>query len=274
MAAAVTARAVLVMLLALSTTGAAQAPGDSAVAAREFVAQVREATVRYRDQAQAVQDGYRPIGPDFPGMGEHWISVPLLLEGGLDRRRPPILEYARLGGEVTLVGAAFAVLLAAGQPPPALDGLTLDPTAWHYHGGTVQEESFVAAHAHGHPSDAGGPRVAVLHVWAWLDNPDGPFATDNWALPFARLGLPRPALPPNRDVAHALALASGGEGYYLALVAAVAPLDSMQRAAVTEGLARAAAEIRSLLERYPLEESLPLAGSRWVALRGDVPSLP
>lgn len=269
-----TTRAVLGMLMALSTSGAAQTPDASAGAAREFVAQVRDATARYRNRAQAVEDGYRPIGPDFPGMGEHWISVPLLLEGGLDPRRPPILEYARLDGVVTLVGAAFAVLLPAGEPPPAFDGLTLDPTAWHYHSGTVQEESFVAAHAHGHPSDARGPRVAVLHVWAWLDNPDGPFATDNWALPFARLGLPRPAMPPSREVAHALALASGGEGYYLATVAAVAPLDSMQRAEVTRRLARAAVEIRSLLEQYPLNESLPLAGSRWVALRGEVPSLP
>lgn len=40
-----------------------------------------------RDRHQAAVIGYRPIGPDFPGMGEHWISVPLLLDGSIDPAR-------------------------------------------------------------------------------------------------------------------------------------------------------------------------------------------
>jgi hypothetical protein len=66
---------------------------------------------------------------------------------------------------------------------------------------------------------AGGPRIAVLHAWLWLDNPAGLFATDNWALPWHRLGI---AAPPGSDrpspAGHAAALASGGKDYVLTLL--------------------------------------------------------
>lgn len=270
-------RAVMLRVAALATLWlpavlSAQAPGDS-TAVREFVATVREATARFRDRAQAVIAGYRPIGPDFPGMGEHWISVPLLLEGALDPARPPILEYAEIGGAMTLTGAAFAVLVPADSAPPTA-GLPVGAEAWHYHGGTVDEESFVLGHAHGAHARRDRPRMAVLHVWAWLDNPDGPFATDNWALPFARLGLPLPMVAPRREVAHALALAAGGERYYLAVAAAGNALDSLHRTTVTERLTSSAAAIRAALRDHPLDDALFRAAAEWLALKREVPGLP
>ena len=93
----------LTALAAPAMAQVAQSPDQ-----QEFVRVVREATERYRDRSRAIADGYRPIGPDFPGMGEHWISVPLLLRGEVDRARPPILEYATLENEATLVGAICA----------------------------------------------------------------------------------------------------------------------------------------------------------------------
>jgi hypothetical protein len=234
---------------------------DGAPDKAAFVLAVRDATARYRDRQAAVSDGYRKIGPDFPGMGEHWISVPLLLEGGLDPRRPPILEYAMIDGAPTLVGAAFAVLLQPGESPPSA-GLPVDRAAWHYHGGTVSEESFVLGHAqqeHGSPDK---PRVAVLHVWAWLDNPAGPFATDNWALPYLRLGLEPPTDPPRAATAHALALAAGGVGYYEALVGAAGG----EPARATPLLQAAAADVRILLDR----QAVPAAAARWMQLRDEV----
>lgn len=254
------------ILAALAAPATAQvAPSE---AQQSFVADVREATARYRDRAVAVADGYRPIGPDFPGMGEHWISVPLLLRGEIDPQRPPILEYATLNNEVTLVGAAFAVLLKAGQQPPS--GIVpVGPADWHYHSGTVSEESFVASHAAG-GHHLSGPAIAVLHVWAWLENPDGPFATDNWTLPFARLGLPRPDTEPEPDALHAVALAAGGDRYYQAFLAAAegVPPDSLAR----DRLARAAMDLRQLLAR----EAAPLdaAAERWDELRQSVRGLP
>jgi hypothetical protein len=263
----------IVALLLAPVAVVAQAPApDSAAQTGAFVLKVREATARYRDRDQAVRDGYRRIGPDFPGMGEHWISVPLLLQGGIDPARPPILEYAQLNGELTLVGAAFAVLLAAHDTPPTA-GLPIDASAWHYHGGTVREESFVTGHAHGHATSDQKPRVAVLHVWAWLDNPDGAFATDNWSLPFARLGLAPPRTAPSAEVAHGLALAAGGEAYYLAVVAGP-EMEQLDRERISASLAREAAAIRKALKEHALEEALPRVAERWQALRGEVMGLP
>ena len=261
----------LLMAVAPETAGS-QAPRDSLAAVDAFVAAVRQATARYRDQSAAVADGYRKIGPDFPGMGEHWISVPLLLDGSVDPQRPPILEYARLNGELTLVGAAFAVLLSAHEQPPAVDGLPVDASAWHYHGGTVSEESFVAGHAHGAEVNHHKPRVAVLHVWTGLDNPAGPFATDNWALPFARLGLPAPVVAPSAEVAHGLALAAGGEPYYLRVIA-MRDTSHVVTPDVQEQLERAAVEIREVLKQEPLEQALVRVGEIWVAL-GVMPGVP
>lgn len=261
------------LLLAAPVVAVAQAVPDIAVTNAAFVTRVKDATARYRDRGVAVRDGYRRIGPNFPGMGEHWISVPLLLDGRVDPDRPPLLEYAMLDGAVTLIGAAFAVLLPAHEPPPAIDGLVVDASVWHFHGGTVTEESFVAGHAHGASVNHQKPRVAVLHVWAWLDNPAGPFATDNWALAFARLGLEVPRAQPSAEVVHGLSLGAGGEPYYLRVIAMSNPARE-PRPDVPNRLARSAAEIRDILKQEPLQEALRQVEQRWVELRNAVPGLP
>jgi len=175
-----------------------------------FVAAARAGTARYRDREVAVADGYRPVGPDFPGMGEHWINPFLLVTGELDPARPPVLEYADIGGRPALVGVAYAALVTDTAMP---GGLPVPPEAWHTHAGKVDEESFILAHAGVHAAHQHlfGPRVAVVHAWIWLDNPAGLFETDNWALPFARLGLVAPT-GISADAGRGLSLAVGGGG--------------------------------------------------------------
>ena len=58
-----------------------------------------------------------------------------------------------------------------------------------------------------------GPRLAMLHAWVWMENPDGTFAQHNWALPFARSTI---SVPPDvpEAAARALSLASGNEPFY------------------------------------------------------------
>jgi hypothetical protein len=183
-----------------------------------FVAAARAATERYRQQSTAIADGYRRIGPDFPSMGEHWVSVPLVVRGDVDPLHPPILEYVTVAGEPMLAGVAYTQLVRDGPPRAPLPAPS---SAWHYHAGSVDEESFILGHARrsGGMDSAPGPRIAVLHAWLWLDNPAGLFATDNWALPWHRLAI-RP--PPESDgpspAGLAAALASGGEAYFLALL--------------------------------------------------------
>ena len=126
-----------------------------------------------------------------------------------------ILEYATIDGRPALVGIAYAVLVPSGEPPA---GLPVPPDAWHFHGGTVDAETFVSSHA-GAGREGAGPRIAVLHVWLGIANPDGLFASDNWALPYARLGIPVPAVPA-AAVTRALGLAACA-GYFDALVGVV-----------------------------------------------------
>ena len=227
----------------------------------DFVARARSGTARYSDPEAARAAGYRPVGPDFPGMGRHWIHPALILRDTLDAAQPPILEYAELAGRPTLVGVAYAVLVKDGQAPPALP---VPDGAWHFHQGTVEEESFLRSHAGlGHVMP--GPRIAVLHAWIWLENPDGLLATDNWALPYARLGYRAPP-GASRDAARALALAAGdgGRAYLEALLHAVGQANPDESGALAAIVARHQAAARA---RAPNVGELEHC---WVALWSDV----
>ena len=218
-------------------------PGDST--ARGFAAAVRAATARYRDPRTASADGYRPIGPNFPGMGEHWLNAALLVAGHIDQSHPQILEYASIDGRLTLIGVAYAALTRSDTVPGTLP---VTHAAWHFHSGTVDEESFIRGHADVAPGGGDSPRIAVLHAWVWLDNPAGLFATDNWALPFAELGLPvPPATPP--AAAMALSLAMQGDVYYEAAFRAVAAPDSADMSWARTVLARHRAHVREWASR-------------------------
>ena len=208
----------------LATLGASTVPNDTTTAG--FLARVRAATARYRDRGQATLDGYRPIGGDFPGMGEHWINIGTLFADRFTPEQPPILEYATIDGRPTLVGVAYAVPLLAGEMPPTFPATT----AWHEHTGTVESESDLLSQAMSSHGSMRGARLAMLHVWAWLPNPAGAYRSDNWALPFVRAGLVPPAADPGAVAGRALALVSGGDVFYERVFLGVAnssPSDSM-----------------------------------------------
>jgi hypothetical protein len=182
-----------------------------------FVTAVRASTARYQDQAVALQDGYRKIGPDFPSMGEHWLNRAIVMRGVIDPMRPPILEYISVEGRPVLAGVAYAQLAYEEAPQSPIPAPS---SAWHYHAGSVDEESFIASHAEGGARDSSrGPRIAVLHAWLWVENPAGLFATDNWLLPWLRLAVPSPVAQPGPDsLTMMAALAAGGEHYFSTLI--------------------------------------------------------
>ncbi len=227
-----------------------------------FADRVRESTARYRDQREALKDGYRRIGPDFPSMGEHWLNRAIVMRGEIDPLRPPILEYITVAGQPVLAGVAYAQLAydqAPSSPVPA------PPSAWHYHAGSVDEESFIASHAAGGATDTmAGPRIAVLHAWLWADNPAGLFATDNWMLPWLRLGAaPEGTVQPD-SVTLMAALAAGGEEYFTTLLRLRNGLDG-------GGSQRVAAILGTYADRL---RSRPLTvaelGRAWPALEGEL----
>jgi hypothetical protein len=218
--------------------GGTAVPSDSL-----FLAAARTGSERYRHLDSAIADGFRLVGGDFPGMGEHWVHAGRLMAGIVDAARPAILSYARIDDRPALVGVAYAVPLGAGDPlPPA------PRDAWHAHSGSVDEASFLPRHA-GHDAGEPGARIAVLHAWVWLDNPDGPFATDNRALPFARAGLAQE--PASAAALRALALAYGAVPFYAEAAARVSDPGDMTREEITRLLDGAAARARTAVAAHP-----------------------
>ncbi len=224
-------------------------PGDSsdpAIAA--LIQRVRGATVHLRDRKAAARAGYRRVGIDFPAMGEHWVNPGLLLRRGLDFDKPSILTYTMIDDRPTLTGVVFTVALDPGESPPPVAGAE---RPWHEHNESIADESLVRPAVSTPRNDR--RRLAVLHLWTEAPNPAGPFATENWALPFARLGFTVPdPLPPG--AVRALSLAAGGDSYFTELVHAASGPAALRAAQPIVRDARA--EVLSLIGDTPQNEPL------------------
>ena len=230
--------AALTATLAAINAGA-QRP-DSASVAR-FVAQARATTARFQDINVAIAENYVRIGPDFPAMGEHWVRGESVMRSD-STPMPSILTYAMIGGRRTLTGVVYTIVLHAGEKVPEMPPLA----EWHDHVGTVDEESLLLGHSHLGDTDGAGLRLAVMHAWIGLTNPAGMFATDNWALPFARVGIPA---PPNASprAARAVALATCVP-YFARLFGAVGQLDDRESDAVLDALEHSRGVVQGWLE--------------------------
>jgi hypothetical protein len=211
----------------------------------EFVRLARAATERYRDREAAAADGYRLIGEDFPGMGEHWIQTDRVFDGVYEPTQPEVLTYVTIAGTPRLLGIAYALPLLEGEQPPD------EPAgrdAWHAHTGSLDDETLAPHHHHSSHAESGA-RLAMVHAWVWLDNPEGTFAADNWSIPFLRLGL-EPPREPAAAAGKALSLLSGGGEYVARVVASSAQGNSPDAAALHSAITAAGREAaRVLAER-------------------------
>jgi hypothetical protein len=125
---------------------------------------VRNATQQYQDVSKAV--GYSPAlgcvsGSDHGAMGIHYVNGNLL-NGPIDPKHPQALIYEpQSNGELKLVGVEFIILASALPPNPA-----------------PQVEGHLMLYVDG-PNRYGLGPFYELHVWAWRDNPQGPFVDWN-----------------------------------------------------------------------------------------------
>ena len=230
----------VVLLLLHAILGCSHPPRDSGGTAA-FVSAARAATARYASRDAAVADGFRRVGGDFPAMGEHWVNLAQVMADSFAASKPSVLTYICVAGQPRLAGVAYTKLLAKGQSVPDFAPARAH---WHEHNGSIVEESF-----RGHeesPSVDGAPRLAILHAWVWTPNPDGLFVTDNWTLPFVRLGLPSPNVR-DRDVSRAAALITNAEYYREALTAELAPTNDERR------------RLDSVIDRYARQADSALA---------------
>ena len=189
------------------------------------------ATERFADRRAAAAEGYRRLGADFPGMGEHWLHPGALLSGAIDPRRPTILIYATIGNAPKLLGVGFVTTTRAGETARDVPGW---PHAWHEHSGLLTDESGVSPGTNA-PS---GTHVWVLHAWTRLANPDGPYTPDNWSLPFLRAGL-EPPRSSDPDAARALGLLHGGDAYLRGVLTDGGVVTPANAALVDSSIARA-----------------------------------
>jgi hypothetical protein len=128
---------------------------------------VRSATQQYQDVSNAV--GYSPAlgcvsGSDHGAMGIHYVNGNLV-NGPIDPTHPQALIYEpQSNGELKLVGVEFIILASALPPippnaPPQVEGHLMNYVDF--------------------PNRYGLPAFYELHVWAWRNNPKGPFADWN-----------------------------------------------------------------------------------------------
>lgn len=132
----------------------------------KLVGIVRNATQQYQDVTKATAAGYGPAlgcvsGSDHGAMGIHYVNGSLL-NGPIDPTHPQALIYEpQSNGELKLVGVEFLVLASAlpANSAPQVEGHLM---------------LFVDG-----PNRYGLPAFFELHVWAWRDNPKGPFVDWN-----------------------------------------------------------------------------------------------
>ncbi len=173
----------LTLALVSAVVAASPPPAPEAV-----VAEVRRATARYLDIANARADGYVQGSGMEARHGYHFVQptaqARALATGTLDLAAPPVLLYVERDGVWQLAGVEYALpSVPATSPLPA--------TAWHRHEASCHYRDFreiAAATARDcparHPASneifvAWHPTLATAHVWAWYPNPDGPFAEAN-----------------------------------------------------------------------------------------------
>ncbi len=229
------------LVLALLLLGPVGASGqEGAPEPNDFLAEVKRTADDFRDVEAAIAAGFRKLGPDFPGMGEHWVHPGRVISGEVDPARPPVLGYTKVGGEYRLVGVAFTRVLGPDEDVP--DG-PLPRAAWHDHTEAVDAEALLLS---GPPSMHGGGsgfRLAMVHVWYPLDNPGGVFDQNNWALPFLRAGLEEPDAV-SSEAGRALSLATSGFDFYLELFRVGGGLDGPALRTAERVLDRARADVR------------------------------
>lgn len=147
-------------------------PGALTQHARDQIAEAERVAAAFDTPEKARAAGYRPRFGDVPLQGEHYSNPQLVLTGTFDIEHPPILMFAPINGEETLIGVAYAYEVKQDEPTPhEFDGAAI----WHEHPALSLP----------------GRRLVMTHVW-FVASPNGPFAHDNPTLAFLERGIGYP----------------------------------------------------------------------------------
>lgn len=97
---------------------------------------VREATSRYQDPKQALEDGFVAGGPYVPGMGWHWQQPQWgqeAAENGFDIEKPNLITYLNTDDGLQLGAVEWGAPLEAVPENPDLFADTDSSETWHVH---------------------------------------------------------------------------------------------------------------------------------------------
>ena len=147
-------------------------------ATNKQLAQARIATAKYHDVANAIADGYVPIGCE--DVGPTYVNFGVL-DCTFDVEQPEALHYILQGDQLQLVAVEYAIPFAC-TPDAAPEGFKGDADVWL------------------HGEGEGGPPLWALNVWLWQGNPNGIFAHDHPNFPECpeAASLRAPAHSPDR----------------------------------------------------------------------------
>ena len=164
-----------VLTMAPPTANATVSPGPAVApeaSTKRALAQLRQATARFRLPAAAIRSGYAATKTcvDLPGvgaMGYHYANRAHLADGVLDVRRPEMLVYVRTRHGLRLGAVEFFQVdadqkISTNTDRPSLFGR-------HFDGPMLGHEP-------------GMPIHYDLHVWLYKHNPAGMFVTWNPAV--------------------------------------------------------------------------------------------
>jgi hypothetical protein len=177
--------------------GRAHAHGPSAPAVTyvelqqtvEQLAAARKATAKYHDVRAAEADGYRPIGPNVPGMGVHYVREGESKPFSIDE--PPILLYEKdpTTASLRLVGVSYLVVAPSGADgQPASSPFPKALASWHKHNNVcvLPDNRASVELTEAQCTGRGGRFTAetswMVHAWIWKDSPAGVFSPTNPAV--------------------------------------------------------------------------------------------
>ena len=137
---------------------------------RKQVATLQQELAHLNTPEAAKAAGFNPVLGDIPGMGVHYINVPLAMRGtNLDVNTPDQLLFS----QDQLVGAAYSFTdVPNTQVPLPFDS---DLASWHDHPQFARD----------------GQTLHMLHVW-FVPSSNGPFAGLNFWLPYQTAGVEIP----------------------------------------------------------------------------------
>ena len=143
--------------VAKSSRAHTPAAADLLPQTHQELAQVRSAIAKYDDVDAAIADGYADIDVVLPGQGRHFLKE-RALDATFEIGEPELLVYVPdpRTKRLQLVAVEYAVPLKLSATAP--EGFTGDSDKW------------MAAKEYG---------LWTLHVWPFMDNPNGVFAHSN-----------------------------------------------------------------------------------------------